>query len=119
MWPRLDSANKLDTVGALAIGDPGSESYWSVMDLDDLLQRYFATTDIAVLSPAALASGIEKCQVDLGLEKDPGKRFALWALLHMLGSAPELDATFESEDDRNAARAFMALLDASEAEGRR
>ncbi|MCA0890043.1 hypothetical protein [Qipengyuania flava] len=89
------------------------------MDLDDLLQRYFATTDIAELSPAALAAGIEKCQVDLGLEQDPAKRFALWALLHMLGSAPELDATFESKDDRNAARTFMEMLEASEAEGRR
>lgn len=115
MCPRLDSANKLDPVGPLAIGDPGPESYWPVLDLDDLLQRYFATTDIAELSPAALTAGIEKCQVDLGLEKDPGKRFALWALLHMLSSAPDLDATFESADDRNAARTFMELLEASHA----
>ena len=85
------------------------------MDLDDLLQRYFATTDIAELSPAALAAGIEKCQVDLGLEQDPGKRFALRALLHMLGSAPDLDATLKSEDDRNAARTLMELLEASHA----
>lgn len=88
------------------------------MDLDDLLQRYFATSDLAQLNPDTLATGIEKCQVDLGLEQDRGKRFALWALLHMLGSAPGLDVTFESEEDRNAARNFMELLEASEAEGR-
>ncbi|WP_324828100.1 hypothetical protein [Qipengyuania zhejiangensis] len=84
------------------------------MDLDDLLRRYFAISDIATLSPDALASGIERCQVDLGLEQDRGKRFALWALLHMLGGAPDLDVSFESEEDRNAARNFMELLEASE-----
>lgn len=47
------------------------------MDLDDLLNRYFATSDISQLSPDALAAGIERCQVDLGLEQDRGKRFAL------------------------------------------
>lgn len=83
------------------------------MDLDDLLHRYFATSDITALSPEALASGIERCQVDLGLEQDRGKRFALWALLHMLGGAPDFDVSFEHEDDRNAARNFMELLEAS------
>lgn len=87
------------------------------MLLDDLLQRYFATTELSVVLPNVMASGIERCRVDLGLEKDSGKRFALWALLHMLGSAPELDATFESEEDRDAARNFMELLD-TEGKGR-
>lgn len=84
------------------------------MDLDDLLQRYFATSDIASLTPEALASGIERCQVDLGLEQEPGKRFALWALLHMLGGAPDLDVAFKSEADKSAARSFMELLEASD-----
>lgn len=84
------------------------------MDLDDLLQRYFATSDISTLSPDAMAAGIERCQVDLGLEHDRGKKFALWALLHMLGGAPDLDVAFEDEDDRDAARNFMKLLEASE-----
>ncbi|KZX86826.1 hypothetical protein A3726_15670 [Erythrobacter sp. HI0037] len=85
------------------------------MDLDDLLQCYFATSNLSQLNPDVLATGIEKCQVDLGLEQDPGKRFALRALLHMLGSAPDLDATLKSEDDRNAARTLMELLEASHA----
>ena len=51
--------------------------YTNGMDLDDLLNRYFATNDISQLSPDALAAGIERCQVDLGLEQDRGKRFAL------------------------------------------
>lgn len=115
MSPRLDSTNKLDPIGALAIGDPGSESYGPAMDLDDLLQCCFATSNLSQLNPDVLVTGIEKCQIDLGLEQDPGKTFALWALLHMLGSAPDLDATLKSEDDRNAARTLMELLEASHA----
>lgn len=83
------------------------------MDFDDLLRRYFGTSDITSLNAEALAAGIERCQVDLGLEKDRGKRFALWALLYMLGSAPDLDVCFKNEDDRNAARDFMALTEAA------
>lgn len=79
---RLDSTNKLDPIGALAIGDLGAESYGPAMDLDDLLQCYFATSNLSQLNPDVLATGIEKCQVDLGLEQDPGKRFALRALVH-------------------------------------
>jgi hypothetical protein len=87
------------------------------MDLDDLLRRYFSSTDLAATSPDVLASGLERCQVDLGLEKDCGKRFALWALLYMLGSAPDLEAAFKNADNREAARNFMDLLAASEGEG--
>ena len=97
----------------------GARHYQQLMDLDDLLQRYFATSDITELPPAALSAGIEKCQVDLGLEQDRGKRFALWALLHMLGGAPEWDVIFDREEDREAARTFIEMLEASEAEGRR
>ncbi|VVT00886.1 hypothetical protein [Erythrobacter sp. EC-HK427] len=84
------------------------------MQLDDLLRRYFATTDLSGAAPDTLAAGIEHCRVDLGLEEDRGKRFALWSLLHMFGSAPDLDVAFESEEDRDAARSFMDLLAASE-----
>jgi hypothetical protein len=79
------------------------------MDLDDQLRRYFGTADFSVIPPAALEAGIERMKVDLGLEKDRGNRFALWALLHMLGSAPDLDVAFPEERDREAARNFMDL----------
>lgn len=84
------------------------------MDLDDLLRRYFAVDDIEAVPAPALAAGIERCQVDLGLETDPGKRFALWTLLYMLGAAPELGEVFESEAEREAARNLMDLLDAAQ-----
>jgi hypothetical protein len=80
------------------------------MDLDDQIRRYFGTSDVASVPPAALNAGIEHMKVDLGLTKDRGERFALWALLHTLGSAPDLDVAFESEADREAARSFMDLI---------
>ena len=81
------------------------------MDFGDLLRRYFATDDPSAIAPAALAAGVERCQVDLGLESDPGKRFALWALLAMLGASPDLDEVFEDRSEREAARNFLDLLD--------
>lgn len=79
------------------------------MDFDDQLRRYFGTSDLAAIPPQALAAGIERMRVDLGLEMDRGRRFALWSILHMLGAAPDLDVAFEDERDRDAARAFMDL----------
>jgi hypothetical protein len=81
------------------------------MDLDDQLRRYFGTAGLESVAPAALEAGIERMRVDLGLEKDRGNRFALWALLHMLGAAPDLDIAFPDERDREAARNFMDLAD--------
>lgn len=81
------------------------------MDFDDQLRRYFGTTDLPSLRPEGLASGIERMQVDLGLEKDRSRRFALWALLHMLGAAPDLDVAFKDAEDREAARNFMDLAE--------
>jgi hypothetical protein len=79
------------------------------MDFDDQLRRYFGSQDLAQVTPDGLATGIERMKVDLGLEKDRERRFALWALLHMLGQAPDLDVAFKEEPDREAARNFMDL----------
>jgi len=81
------------------------------MTFDDQLLRYFGTTDMSGIPPAALTAGAERMRVDLGLETDRPLRFVLWALLHTLGEAPDLDVAFKSEDDRNAARNLMALLE--------
>lgn len=86
------------------------------MDFDDQLRRYFGTTDLSALKPEALAAGIEHIRVDLGLTGDRDRRFALWALLHMLGAAPDLDIAFADEEDREAARDFMDLVAAGEEE---
>ena len=84
------------------------------MNLDDLLQRYFGTLDLSEASPAVQAAGIDRLRVDLGLEIDRPRRFALWSLLYMLGQAPDLDVAFKEEEDREAARNLMDLLAASD-----
>ena len=84
------------------------------MDFDDQMRRYFGTADLASVPPPALAAGIERMRVDLGLERDRGRRFALWALLHMLGAAPDLDVAFDNEADRDAARTFMDMTEPGE-----
>ena len=84
------------------------------MTFDDQLRNYFGATDVASLSGEALQSGLERMRVDLGLEKDRSRRFALWALMHMLGSAPDLDVAFDNEQEREAARNFMDLADQAE-----
>jgi hypothetical protein len=80
------------------------------MDYDDLLRRYFGSADLAAIAPAALAAGIERMRVDFGLEQDRGRRFALWAVMEMLGAAPDLDIAFEDPADRDSARDFLDLI---------
>jgi len=80
------------------------------MNFDDQIRRYFGTADLARVPPAAFEGGIEHMLVDLGLTKDRGERFALWALLHTLGSSPDLDAVFEDPGEREAARNFMDMM---------
>ena len=83
------------------------------MDFDDLLQRYFGMSDLSEASPAVQAAGLDRLRVDFGLETDPARRFALWAVLYMLGQAPDLDVAFKDEADRDAARNLMDMLAAS------
>jgi hypothetical protein len=80
------------------------------VNFDDQIRRYFGTSDLGAVAPAALDSGIERMLVDLGLTKDRGERFALWALLHTLDASPELDAVFKDPQEREAARNFMDLM---------
>lgn len=80
------------------------------MEMQDLLQRYFGTPDLANVDPAAMPPGIDRMLVDLGLERDRGRRFALWTLLYMLDAAPDLDVAFKDETDREAARNMMDMI---------
>jgi hypothetical protein len=79
------------------------------VNLEDQFFRYFGTADLAALTPDVLAAGLEHMRVDFGLEQDRGRRFALWALMHMFGGAPDLDIAFADEAEREAARNFMDL----------
>lgn len=79
------------------------------MDLDDQMRRYFGTADLGAVPPGALAAGLEHVRVDLGLERDRSRRFALWTLLFTLDAAPDLEAVFKDLADRDAARTLMEL----------
>lgn len=81
------------------------------MDYDDQISRYFGTRDLDAVTPDALAAGTERMRVDLGMQRDPARRFALWSLLYMLGAAPDIDVVFEDDAERDAARNFMDLID--------
>ena len=81
------------------------------MEYADQMRRFCGTDELGAVSPAAMASGIERMQVEFGLETDKGRKFAMWSLLYMFGSAPDLDVAFKDERDRDAARTFMDLLD--------
>ena len=78
--------------------------------MQDLLQRYFGTPDLATVDPVALPAGIDRMRVDFGLERDSGRRFALWTLLYMLDAAPDLDVAFEDPAEREAARNIMDMI---------
>jgi len=80
------------------------------MNFDDQIRRYFGTGDLEAIPPAAFDAGIEHMLVDLGLSKDQGERFALWALLFTLGAGPDLEAVFKDPKEREAARNFMDLM---------
>ena len=84
------------------------------MNFHDQLFRYFGTSDIGAMTPEVLESGLDHMRVDFGLEKDPGRRFALWALMYMLGNAPDLDVAFKNEAEREAARNFMDMVAGAE-----
>lgn len=81
------------------------------MDFDDQLRRYFGTDDLTTIAPTTLEAGIDRMKVDIGMEKDKARKFALWTLMYMFGAAPDLDVAFDNEDDRNAARDFMDMMD--------
>jgi len=81
------------------------------MDFDQLLVRFFGTADIDTLDQARLMEGIDLLRIQFGMERDSGRRFALWCLMYMLGVAPDLDAAFKDEADREAARDFMDMAD--------
>lgn len=78
--------------------------------MQDLLQRYFGTPELADIDPAAVPAAIDRMLVDFGLERDGGRRFALWTLLYMLDAAPDLDVAFEDPADREAARNMMDMI---------
>ena len=85
------------------------------MDLDTLLVRYFGQSDLSAISEGAFGAGIDRLQVEFGLEQDRERRFGLWSVMYMLGVAPDLATAFKMPEDQDAARDFMDLVDRTSA----
>ena len=80
------------------------------MDLDALLHNFFGTTDLESLSGEAIEAGRERLSIAFGTERDPGRRFALWTLLHGLGEAPDPAVAFKDRREREAAEAYARAV---------
>lgn len=76
------------------------------MDLDALLHHFFGTAELERLDPQALELGVERLGTAFGLEREPGRRFALWTLLHALGEAPDPETVFKDPRERRAAQDY-------------
>lgn len=79
------------------------------MELDALLHHYFETSELDTLDEAAFERGVERLGTAFGIEKDPGRRFALWSLLHALGDAPDPAIAFKNPQERRAAEAYARV----------
>ncbi len=73
------------------------------------IYRYFGTNDFDKITPAVFDAGRDRLTFDFADEKDPGRRFALWTLLHALGDAPDPAATFKDPRLREAAQRYALL----------
>lgn len=78
------------------------------MDLDALLLHYFDTADLDAVSADRLAEGRERLAIDFGVERESGRRFALWVLMEGLGIAPDPAAAFKDARLRRAAEDYLS-----------
>jgi hypothetical protein len=73
------------------------------MDLDSLLLHFFETDDPAALTETEFAAGIERLKIGFGVEREPSRKFALWALLESFDAAPLPAEAFAKEPALKAA----------------
>lgn len=78
------------------------------MDLDALLEHYFATADPDAIDEAQFAAGRERLSIDFGVEREPSRKFALWALMDALGFAPTPADAFKDAGLKRAAEDYLS-----------
>ena len=86
------------------------------MDLDAISHHFFGTTDIDTLSPEALEAGRDHVALAFGTEREPGRRFALWAVLRATGDAPDPTRAFEDPREQRAAQMYASAIGMAGAE---
>lgn len=67
------------------------------MDLDALIHHFFGTDDPAQLTEAEYDRALERLTIAFGVEREPGRKFALWTLMDALGTAPLPAEAFAKE----------------------
>ena len=73
------------------------------MELDTLLAHFFGTDDPSTLTEAEFDRAIEQLRIGFGVEREPGRKFALWCLLEALGMAPLPAEAFPKDPKLKAA----------------
>ena len=73
------------------------------MELDTLLRHFFGTDDPSTLSDDEYERAADQLKIGFGVEREPGRRFALWCLLEALGIAPLPADAFAKEPKLKAA----------------
>ena len=73
------------------------------MDLDALIQHFFGTEDPAELTEADYDRALERLKIAFGIEREPGRKFALWTMMDALGIAPLPAEAFAKEPQLKAA----------------
>ena len=88
------------------------------MDLDTLVQHYFGSDDPASLDETEYDRAIERLRIDFGVEREPGRRFALWCLMDAIGVAPlPADAFAKEPKLKAAAEDYLSAVFRMEREG--
>ncbi|HEY0270280.1 MAG TPA: hypothetical protein VGC10_04740 [Sphingomonas sp.] len=77
------------------------------MDIDALLLHYFGSPDPDTIPPLRLAAGKERLAIDFGIEREPGRRFALWTLMEVFEIAPPPAQAFKEPALRRAAEDYL------------
>ncbi|MEY4054769.1 MAG: hypothetical protein RL519_104 [Pseudomonadota bacterium] len=67
------------------------------MDLDALILHFFGTEDPVELTEADYERALERLKIAFGIEREPGRKFALWTLMDALGIAPLPAEAFAKE----------------------
>lgn len=73
------------------------------MELDGLIRHFFETDDPASLTEGEFALALERLKIGFGVEREPGRKFALWTLLHAFDAAPLPAEAFAKEPQLKAA----------------
>jgi len=73
------------------------------MELEALIAHFFETSDPANLTEGEFALGLERLKIGFGVEREAGRKFALWCLLESLGEAPLPAEAFAKEPALKAA----------------